>query len=288
MFCAPGVKQHLNTCFDRSALIRIIEAYNLKYPKKSIQYKDQMSDDQLWDLIRQTMATICGNNEWCWLDQNFLKNDEIIQSYYKPPKPETQRKWLSTSNINQTLKQYENVYDDFAFMGTVPIDFDQIIEEYAKIDLCALYNGLGLNLSSGKKLYKGRKVRRFGFVFNMDPHNLKGSHWVAMFLDLTVQKPYVGYFDSYGHCPPPPQIMTLMDKLKSHTKKCLHIDLIKKCNMIRHQHKNTECGVFALYFIYNCLRGRTFENITENIILDDDVNQYRDFFFRPTINFKED
>lgn len=285
MFCAPGIKTKSVGCFDRPALIRIVDDYNLRYPNKKINYNESATDTQIWNSIRDGLAGVCGDNEWCWLDQDFLKEDVKVQDYYKPPKPETQTKWLSTTDINRVMKQFENIYPDFAFMGTVPIDFDQIIEEYAKMDLCALYNGQGIRMSNGKTLYSGRKIRRFGFVFNMDPHNKKGSHWVSMFLDLMVAVPFVGYFDSYGYCPPPEQITTLMDRLKAQAMNCLRIDLIKRCNSIRHQHKHTECGTYCLYFIYNCLLGKTFEEITENIILDDDVNKYRDFFFRPTMNF---
>lgn len=284
MHCAPGIKQGLHGCFDQSALIRIAKAYNVRYPKTPIQ----ISDTQLWDRIRQGLASLCGENEWCWLDQPFLKGDSVLQEYYKPPKPITQTKWLGTTDINRVLKQFEHIYPDFAFMGTVPIDFDQIIEEYAKIDLCRLSGGQGLQLSGPTQstpLYQGRKVRRFGFVFNLDPHDQGGSHWVCMFLDLTVDQPWVGYFDSYGHCPPPKQMMVLMDRLKQQAKRCLKIDLVKRCNPIRHQHKHTECGTYCLYFIYQCLKGRSFDSITESIILDDDVNQYRDFFFRPTMDF---
>lgn len=286
MYCAPGVNKGVNGCFDQSALIRIIDAYNYRYPELIIKYDPNMAGIDLWDLVRNGLKDVCGNDEWCWLDQDFLEQKWDIQGYYKPRKPETKTKWLSTSDINHVLKQFEKTHNDFAFMGTVPIDFDQIIDEYAKMDFCALYNGRGMNIN-GDSLYVGKKIRRFGFVFNLDPHNKKGSHWVSMFMDFTRNNPYVGYFDSYGHCPPPEQVVTLMDRLKNQVKGCLGIDLIKKCNTIRHQHKNTECGVYSLYYIYNSLLGKTFEEISENIILDDDVNQYRDFFFRPTIFFKE-
>ena len=75
MFCAPGIKQKLNTCFDRAALVKIINSYNHKYPQKKIQYSDQVNETQLWSLIRDSMAGLCGDNEWCWLDQDFLKSD---------------------------------------------------------------------------------------------------------------------------------------------------------------------------------------------------------------------
>jgi hypothetical protein len=287
MYCAPGRQKQNDGCFDRQALLRIIQDYNSKYPSKKIIYESNATDHQLWNLIRNGLSKSCGDHEWCWLDQGFLEKDDDIQNYYKPPKPETKTKWLSTTDINRVLKQYETIYFDFAFMGTVPIDFDQIIEEYAKMDMCTLYNGQGLQLQNGSKIYLDRLIRRFGFVFNLDPHTENGSHWVCMFMNLAVDEPFIAYFDSYGYCPPPAEISALMTRLKKQVLDCLGIELIKKCNMIRHQHKNTECGVYCLYFIYKCLRGQSFESIVEHIILDDDVNKYRDFFFRPTINYHD-
>ncbi len=288
MYCSPGVKPNSHQgCFDRAALIRIIEDYNRDYPHRAIRYSKGLPTDDLWDLLRDQFAETCGNNEWCWLDQDFLKDQDDLQEYYRPPMPKTRYQWLSTDNINKALKRYEKVHKDFAYMGTVPIDFDSITEEYMKLNFCDLYNGRGMSLNDGKQLFERRQIRRFGFVFNMDPHNKKGSHWVSMFMDLSIDDPYIGYFDSYGYCPPPPQITNLMDRLKQQVSSCLGINIVKKCNTIRHQHGHTECGVYSLYFIYKCLQGESYESICENIILDDDVNLFRELFYRPTLDYQE-
>lgn len=117
------------------------------------------------------------------------------------------------------------------------------------------------------------------------PHDQRGSHWVCMFMNLIGPDKFIGFFDSYGN-PPPKQVKQLIDKLRLQAKKCLGIDIKYKCNTIQHQHKNTECGVYCLYFIYQCLQGLSFEDITETIILDDAVNKFRHFFFRPTIHYQ--
>src|SRR6187455_575529 len=106
MFCAPGIKTRSIGCFDRSALMRILSDYNNRYPNKKINYNEKMTDTQIWNLIRDGLAGVCGDNEWCWLDQDFLKEDKTVQEYYKPPKPETQTKWLSTTDINSVMKQF--------------------------------------------------------------------------------------------------------------------------------------------------------------------------------------
>jgi hypothetical protein len=278
MFCVPSIgANNGSSCFDRAGLLHIIKKYNNKYDHK-IAYNVRMTNRELWNSIRDGMAQTCGDQEWCWLDQDFLKHDSTVKKYYKPPKPKTPTKWLATSDIDGVLKQYEEIYPDFFFMGTVPIDFDEVIDDYKNIDLCRMYQG-------GGAITKGHPIRRYGFVFNLDPHDQRGSHWVCMFMNLAGHDQFIGFFDSYGQ-PPPAQIKQLIAKLKSQAKSCLGVDLKYKCNTVRHQQKNTECGVYCLYFIYQCLRGLSFETITENIILDNDVNQFRHFFFRPTIDYQ--
>lgn len=274
LFCAPSRTKHHGTCFDRKGLLRIIEKYN-KYSPTKIKYTDKTSNEQLWNLIRNGLENACHDQEWCWLDQDFLKNDQFIQQYYKPPRPTTKTKWLSTHDIDDVLKQFENEYPDFMFMGAVPIDFDEVIEEYKNMNVCPLISGGG----RGHSL----PVMRYGFVFNLDQHDQRGSHWVCMFLNLLGPDKFIGYFDSYGILPPI-QIKRLIERLKKQIKNCLGIDVIYKCNTTRHQHKGTECGVYCLYFIYQCLTGNSFESITETLILDDDVNKFRRYFFRPSVN----
>lgn len=272
MFCAPGnTGGGGGSCFDREGLLRIIKNYNKRYPNNKIIFKKNITDHALWKLIRDGLANICQDREYCWLDQDFLQDDYILQNYYKPPIPSKPKQWLSTSDIDSVLKQYEKQFPRFMFMGTVPIDFDEVITEYKNIDICSLYNN--------------KQITQYGFVFNLDPHDRRGSHWVSMFLNLTQPEYFIGFFDSYGS-PPPKQIVKLIQRLRDQVHNCLGVNLKYKCNTIQHQHQSTECGVYSLYFIYRCLQGHSFELITENIILDNDINKFRQFFFRPTIYYK--
>ena len=210
MYCSPAHKYNYNnsgSCLDKKGLLTIAEAYNNKYPNNTIQYSRSTPDSVLWTEIKNKLANICDGNEMCLLDQDFLKYNKEIKSYYKPKKPEGQYDWLKTTHINEVLKQFEDEYKNFAFMGAVPMDFNEIFEEFSKIDLCSLYHGKGL---MGQ--YKGRQVRQYGFVFNLDKSGQKGSHWVSMFMDLESKDPYIGFFDSVGSCPPPKEVQKLMIK----------------------------------------------------------------------------
>jgi hypothetical protein len=274
MECSPSItpnKYGSNTsCFSREALIRIVDAINKKYPNKSITYTKLSPDKFLWDSINYTLSDVCKNNEQCWLEQNIINNNNTLKSYlenyYKPKKPDGKYAWLSTTDINSVLKQFEDKFKEFKFMGAVPIDFDEFFIEYQKLDICSL---------------KARGITKIGCVFNLDKHNERGSHWVSLFINIDKNaSSFIGYFDSVGTCPPPKEIQTLMYRLSEQINKCLNIKIKLKCNSYQHQKSSSECGVYSIYFIFKCLQDESFENITTNKIDDDKINAMRDFFFR--------
>ena len=51
-------------------------------------------------------------------------------------------------------------------------------------------------------------------------------------------------------------------------------------NKIRHQFKNSECGVYSMNFIIRLLHGESFDNIVENVTKDKDMNTCRQVYFR--------
>ena len=46
-----------------------------------------------------------------------------------------------------------------------------------------------------------------------------------------------------------------------------------------HQKKNTECGIYSLYFIIKMIEGMNFNTLKSKIISDDDIFKYRNEFF---------
>ena len=53
--------------------------------------------------------------------------NELLNSF-APEQPANWKKnpyeWLTTVDIQNVMKQYEDVYDDFEFIGPSPIDYD--------------------------------------------------------------------------------------------------------------------------------------------------------------------
>ena len=358
-FCTPNNKNNDFTCFSNNSLKKIANAYNNQHNDK-IDIPNTLNNNsrgELWDKIKDKMKkyTPC-DKDFCMLNTNLVKqidDDEINKETFRPEMPKNwygnMNTWLSTLDIKAVMKQYEKKYNDFHFIGPVPIDFDQeigfgmcISDELCKIDLQRL-------------IKKGTK--RLGIVFNLDPHYKGGSHWVSMFVNLNTAGIY--FFDSYG-LKPRKEINDLMERLKEQGNKLLlnnkininklenlhteeysfkkinsnkiklentdnfyvgsivyftgssshrnhSINIVTnvnqktielknkiKCNNcnklvlksfrtffnnVKFQYKGSECGVYSMHFIIRLLEGMTFDDVTKNIVRDDDMLKNRDIFY---------
>jgi hypothetical protein len=290
--CAPQKKFNDGSCFTLEDLKKISIAYNIHLSNKNIKGKKINITENKKDLLKQltkNLENLC-DDQICWLKQDFIKkmkDKDILENTFRPDGPEGKFEWLNTLHINDVMSQYENKYNDFKFMGAVPIDFDDLpftgIRDMDYDDL----------IKSG--------INRIGFVFNLDEHWQSGSHWVALFSDLVKNQIY--FFDSYGirpekrirnlveriskwcyskdYCHSECSELNLTDSFMNKTSKNkIESKLQVEYNHNRHQYKNSECGVYSLNFILRLLNGETFENITKNGLLDDDVNKCRDVYFK--------
>ena len=288
--CAPGVKANGGSCLTKQHLFKIAQSYNQAYPNTPIRDLNQMNRDQLWQAIRDRLFSVCKDSESCWLDQNFVirvDDDESLQNRFKPKRPNGKYQWLDTTNIQKTMEQYETKYPDFSFIGPVPMNFSKLSS-----DIVGAINDLDLS-----KAYRDG-IRRIGIVFNMSPwhpgQTSSGSHWVALWIDLNQR--VIAFFDSFGlqgrpdttraatasgsgndsvHCIQD-KVQTLIDRLVK-----TYPGMNVKCNTIQHQRKNSECGVYAMYFITSALEGRSVDEIFHDIKTDEEMNRYRNVFFRP-------
>ncbi len=271
--CAPSRKMNSKTCscLSRKSLVRIAEGWNRAH-KDKIQYKPKSTYSYLWKQIRGKMSDKC-RTEWCWIQQEFIKrlNDKEINNSYRPTMPkkwlQNKHEWLRTDDIENVMNQYEEEHEDFSFIGPVPIDFDKeysvghcVVDELCKIDI--------------QKMYKNG-FRKLGVVFNLDPHDKPGSHWVAMYSDINQKGIY--YFDSYG-VEPPNEVVVLMKRIQTQAKG-MGINMSIQHNTVRHQYKNSECGVYCLFFITELLDGKKFKQLVNSPMLDEQMNKRRSFFY---------
>lgn len=288
--CAPGVDYKDGTCFNINQLIKIKDLYNDKNPDNKINnFKDKK--DLLKSLIKKLKEIYDCDNEQCWVDKiGFIKKNYDIRNFvFRPKGPINTRKWLSTTDIDKSLKQYEKKFNNFFYLGTLPNDFKHID-----------YYGIW-NFDFKRKQKEG--IYKFGSVINLDNHDESGSHWVSLFFNLKEKKIY--FFDSFAKKPNKKisefikKISLMMDNNTSkifknyNMKKKYYLDseyindlktsncnIDYKYNNIRHQFKNSECGVYSMNFIIRLLNGESFDNITENITKDDEMNSCRNTYFR--------
>ena len=261
-------------CLDKEIILLLKDKWNLQHQDDQIQSK-QIS--VIRKQIKKKMSSC--NNEICLLDgiiHDDKEKEKIKGKYFSPMAPKSwyinKNQWLNSSDIIGVMKQYMQTYDDFKFLGPSPIDFEHVSSNYEQ---CVWPEICSFDLCN----YKDSKIKKFGFIFNTDTHDKTGSHWISMFLDLNKNK--VFFFDSNGN-EMPDEIDKLIKKLKKQGKKC-GITLKSDSNMgIRHQTKNTECGIYSLYFIVSILEGaHDFDHFKKSTkeLSDDFIEQFRNVYF---------
>ena len=224
------------------------DLWNLKHSDLKITTNDPK---EIWQNLKFYMANTC-KRESCWLRQSFMKNNlnkELSSFTFSPKAPELWKKkpneWLTSIDILNVMKQYENTYKDFEFIGPSPIDYDKHIShgECVWEELCKF------NLNN----YIKRGIKKIGVVFNTDPHDKEGSHWVALFINIKRAEVY--YFDSYGERISKFINRFVREKVVRQGKQ-LGIDFEFIKNKKRHQYKSSECGMYGLYFIIEMIKDK--------------------------------
>ena len=285
--CAPSKKFKDGSCFNLKSLKLIAENYN-----KSNKDKIQISDDKssLVNSLEKKLNDKC-NEQTCWLRLDFVKameDPEILENTFRPEGPQKRYEWLSTTDINDVVAQYQAKHKDFLFLGAVPADFEELPI-------------LGISNIDFAELEKEGKLK-IGMVINLDEHNKGGSHWVGLFTDL--EKGEIYYFDSFGKKPYKKtrkfinkivkyiykkkfnnslKINDVIEKFKGGSddkvvKNISNLDI--RYNTKQHQFNNSECGVYSINFVVRLVGGETFDQITNNITKDDKMNECRETYFR--------
>jgi hypothetical protein len=216
--------------------------------------------------------------EHCLLDKVTINDNlkkELRTQYLRPRRPkgwdDDPDMWLDNFNIMAVMKQYQDAYPWFKFLGVFPIDFSAPDPYKRDGTVQCLYKET-CNLNLKDEYSKG--FRGIGMIFNLDPHFKGGSHWVGLYIDLNnINKPFVGYFDSYGY-KVPPLIARLMRSFKLQIKTC---EL--GFNARRFQYGNSECGMFSMYFIICMICGISFKNFCKDSVKDDFMLNLRQILF---------
>jgi hypothetical protein len=291
--CAPSKTYNNGSCLTLESLKLIIASYNKK-SKECDKIIILDNKEEMVKQLEQKLSNKC-DTQTCWLRLDIIQQledekikEDILTNTFRPEGPKKKYEWLSTTDINDVVTQYQEKYQDFLFLGALPADFEEL-------------EVLGINTLDFAELEKEKK-HKIGIVINLDVHTQGGSHWVALFADL--KKGQIYYFDSFAK-KPYKRTKKFINKIvkyiykKKYNKEFNINTFIQKItgggkteylnklndfdiryNTVQHQFNNSECGVYSINFIVRLVGGESFNEITQNITKDNEMNKCRTKYFR--------
>jgi len=238
--------------------------YNAEHPREPPIPSG--TTEQIWKSLQERFHTKCTSGRSECIISHMMNRPKAPDAWMVNP-----TEWLSSLDIEKSEKEYQKLFKNYVFLGCIPIDFD-LRSPTGKCLVDALCS------VSIKNLYRKGKTQ-IGIVFNTDVHTGPGEHWIALFCDIRpeLEQPRITYFDSYAHRPEK-EVQRLMKRWKEEWQSTGVHDkpMLTTYNTIRHQFKDSECGIYVLYFHYCCLN-----NIPmDHKIPDDVVNVFRRLLFR--------
>jgi Ulp1 family protease len=147
---------------------------------------------------------------------------------------------LDTGEIDKFMKRLSKKYPSFIYVGALPADI------HPKFTIDTDYD--------------------YGYIFNTDPIKKDGEHWVAVFVDNHPSKEHsksVEYYDSMGMNPVGRIDRYIRKQFKGYKYKIN--DVIHQNYLIKKGRRkviNEMCGVYAIEFLRNRLKGKSFKEAT--------------------------
>lgn len=210
-----------------------------------------------------------------------------IKDAYRPPAPDAwdcsgKGNWLNNEDIGTVMHQYEVAMPDFKFLGAVPIDFADRPSKFG--GRCVTPAMCALDV---KSLISAGVTKHLGVILNMDKHDSRGSHWVAVYIGLDPHAPNYGvfYYDSVANVPGE-RVVVWMKSIANAVagiRQHGHVFRVER-NTIRRQFGHSECGVFSLMFLIHCMqRQSSFRDICRTLGGDEVMLAMRKVLFRPAL-----
>ena len=283
--CSPDhtdIYDKTKTCYTKDQLVFIASKYNKFYKNKKIPIKTKNSLKR--EILKQLHDRL-KVHEHLWYKLEFMKtineeNKKDLMESFKPEKPKewqlNSKKWLNTYDILNVMEQYEDKYRSYKFLGVFPIDFDH------RVNGMYCVSPVMCNFDLKKLLRDG--IIQCGAILNLDYHYQSGSHWVCMYIGLTPNNPNFGcYYIDSGASKAPNEVVDFYQKIKSQVQSQYSKDVSDKFkfkeNKKQFQFKNTECGMFSMYFMIQFLRQKTFRSIINSKINDEEAFKLRDEYY---------
>jgi hypothetical protein len=277
--CSPKEKGKMNefTCYTDENLYKLRDLWNARHPDEFIKTNDSK---EIHAQLSRYLSDVC-NKESCWLKQKYEfgnVENELIESF-APESPKEWKKnpdeWLSSLDIIKVMKQYEKAYKCFEFIGPTPIDFDtkKMYGSCVWEELCNF--NLQNQIKSGKT--------KIGIIFNTDPHDEPGQHWISMFINI--KKKHIFFFDSVGR-KAPKEIMVLVDRIIQQGNQ-MNPKIAFKFDQnypVEHQYGDSQCGIYSIFFIVHMLEDKITEHYLKTHVLKDEyMAKFRKVYFNDSL-----
>jgi hypothetical protein len=257
--CATNIPYYSGklSCYTLADIVTIAKSLNGKLPEeRKIRNISTKTKEALWREIEELTRNKCNYNQLCILHnyyQDLHNKKERIQKLKKyrflPVFPETVFLW--TSNIDDCMEQYERKYGDFIFLGASSSDFKPLVSR-------------DTGASFIERVYNHGK-KKIGIIYNLDPSDRPGSHWVGIFIDITPlyrsgQPIDINFYNSLGDKPSDDIDAWILAIAQNIGRIIPTKKIIVKINKSHHQPAgNQDCGFYAIHFVVSMLEGIPFE-----------------------------
>jgi len=137
--CAANLEYIEGSCLSTDELKALALIYNNAIKNKKITGNDIKLVHNKEFLLKELDKRFksCKGEQLCWLKQDFIEatKDFDPDDFFRPDGTDGKRDWLSDLNIQQAMTQMEKKFEDYLFLGAVPIDFYEInYKNIAKIN----------------------------------------------------------------------------------------------------------------------------------------------------------
>ena len=255
--CSPSKTKRNFSCYFDQDLHQLKHVYNKTRKHNPIKSK---TPQQIWIDLNNRLTH-------CKKESCFSETLNVKINRFAPKHPASWHKnkneWLSSSDIDAVLKQYEKAYSEFKYIGPSPSDYF-----FIENNECVWKELCDLNVT---KLPPS--ITKIGIVFNLDKHDGPGTHWVAVF--IYVPKKVMYYFDSAGEAIHK-NIKKLHDQIHSQDSAYKLVQNYPK----EHQMGTTECGMYVLFFIIMMINQPNFSLFKSGrAFTDKNMEKFRKKFF---------
>ena len=212
-----------------------------------------------------------------------------LELRFKARGPRDSLDLLSNYNLDETLQRWGRVFPTFFPCPFAMMDFDSNGDYFGEASMPAILEGR-VTADLGTERAR-RPFNCFGCVVNTDTSSGPGKHWVAVFVDCRPEGagPWtVEYFNSAGRPPPKPMVkwmertaarLTEYRANKHDSPAGAGVATVAVTD-VDHQESQTECGLYALFYIRRRLEGAPYQMFVDQLIPDDAMTTFRRHVFR--------